>query len=94
MIHDTYRASIILDIRCCLSVGLFVSKKRQTGEAIGPKFCVGPQGRFQKFQNFQNLASNKILFLLNFENPRNKISELFACYCLKVYTNRNRLQLK
>ena len=94
MIHDTYRASIILDIRWCLSVGLFVSKKRQTAEPIGLKLCVGPQGRFQKFQKFQNLVINKILSLLNFENPRNKISELFACYCLKVYTKRNRSQLK
>ena len=66
---------------------------KHRAEPIGLKLCVGPQGRFQKFQKFQNLVFNKILSLLNFENPRNKISKLFACYCLKVYTKRNCSQL-
>ena len=49
----------------CLSVGL--------NEPIGPEFCEGPHTTPWRIKIEKKFASNKILFLLNFENPRIKL---------------------
>ena len=50
---------------------------------IGPKFCVKPQLtplNVDEWSNFKKLASNKIRFSLNFENPRGSqtVSSVFV----------------
>ena len=49
-------------------VCLFVSNKRQNG-GTDPKFCVGPHMTPENFK-ISKLASNKLGFSSNFENPR------------------------
>ena len=60
----------------CLSVCLFVCLypiNAKTAEPIGSKFCVGPDvvpGKVYEWSKLKKLASNKIRFSQNFENPR------------------------
>ena len=76
----------------CLYVLYPINTKRT--EPIRPKFWVGPPmtpGKVYERSKIQKLASNKIRFSLNFENPRNmfiKSLKFFVCFCFTMYTKK------
>ena len=66
----------------CLSVWVSVCLypiNVKTAEPIGPNLCVVPHTTPRKISKFQKLASNKIRFSLNFENPRFFWILVFQC---------------
>ena len=79
----------ILCLSVCLFVCLFVSNKRQISW-IEFNFYAGhhmTQGKVYGWSKFQKLASNKIRFSLNFENPQNifyKVCHFF----FTIYTKK------
>ena len=83
-----YLYTLIVWVGVCLFVCLYPVNVK----TVEP---IGPTGKVYNDQNFL-LSSNKIRFLLNFENPRNLFikSAKFFCFCSTMYTKIKCSQLK
>ena len=67
----------------------------KTAEPIWPRFCVNPhwpKGSFMENQNFKKIASVKISFSLNLENPRHFFVNFLLFYNVYKEMLRTRIE--